>query len=141
MAVNKKPGTPTIRLAYPFEQMSRKLVIRKKTCSTKNPTGPITYGGVLYKTSANKYGMGGRQYFFIRENARMTAPSIDELWARQRFISVKAMVKTRSEDLTKVDADQAAFIAQKDKADGVKSMNAWYWMVCGKEYDAQHPKS
>ena len=140
MAVQKKPGTPTIRLAYPFEQLSRKLVLRKKTCSTKNPTGPITYGGVLYTARANKYGMGGRQYFFMRENVRSTAPTINELWARTRFKAVKAMVKERSEDLSKVDADQAAFIAQKDKADGVKSMNAWYWMVCGEEYDKQHPR-
>lgn len=140
MAIRKVPGAPTIKLAYPFEQMSRKLVRRKKTCSIKNPVGPITYGGVMYTTRANKYGMGGRQYFFMRENARTTAPTVNELYARQRFAAVKTMVKERSEDLSKVDADQAAFIEQKDKAGGVKSMNAWYWMVCGEEYDKQHPR-
>lgn len=140
MAEKKVPGMPTIKLAYPFEQLSRKLVIRKKTCSKKNPVGPITYGGVLYKTSANKYGMGGRQYFFMRQNARSTAPTVDELYARQRFQAVHTMVIERAVDLSKVDKDQADFIAQRDKAGGVKSMNAYLWKVCGAEYDEQHPR-
>lgn len=136
----KIKGTPTIKLAYPFEQMSRKLTLRKNTCSTKNPVGPVTYGGVLYTTRANKYGMGGRQYFFMRENARTSMPTPNELLARQRFAAVKVMVATRREDMSKVDADQAAFIAQKDQPGGVKSMNAWYWKVCGEEYDKAHPR-
>ena len=69
---------------------------------------------------------------------RTTPVSAEELAARARFTAVKAMVKARSEDLTKLAADQAAFLAQKDLAGGKKTMNAYYWYVCGQEYDAQH---
>jgi hypothetical protein len=37
-----------------------------------------------------------------------------------------------------IAADQAAFLAQKDTAGGIKTMKAWYWSVCGQEYDQQH---
>ena len=66
---------------------------------------------------------------------RTTSPSARELNARVRFAEVSAMVKTRAADLTKVTADQAAFAAQKDSAEGKKTLKAWYWMVCGQEWD------
>ena len=76
---------------------------------------------------------------YIRKNAkRATSPSAKELNARNRFAEVRAMVATRKADLTKVTADQAAFIAQKDQAEGKKTMNAWYWMVCGQAWDAEN---
>ena len=58
-----------------------------------------------------------------------------EIEARSRFAAVSAMVKTRSKDLTKITADQAAFEAQKNSAYGKKTMLAWYWKVCGDQYD------
>ena len=66
---------------------------------------------------------------------RTTSPSAKELAARVRFSEVSAMVKERKADLTKVTADQQAFIAQKDKPEGKKTMKAYYWMVCGQEWD------
>lgn len=69
---------------------------------------------------------------------RTSQPSEKELAARVRFRAVRLMVEERKEDLTKLSADQAAFIAQKDLTDGKKTMNAWYWMVCGEEYDQQN---
>ena len=71
---------------------------------------------------------------------RKTAPTEDELFARIRFTAVAAMVRTRSRDLSKISQDQMAFVAQRDSAYGVKTMKAWYWKVCGQEYDAQHPR-
>ena len=71
---------------------------------------------------------------------RSTAPTEDELFARIRFTAVAQMVRTRSRDLSKISQDQMAFIAQKDLAGGKKTMKAWYWMTCGNEYDAQHPR-
>ena len=68
----------------------------------------------------------------------MSCPSAKELNARNRFTEVRAMVATRKADLTKVTADQAAFIAQKNTAEGKKTMNAWYWMVCGQAWDAEN---
>jgi hypothetical protein len=58
-----------------------------------------------------------------------------------RFAAVSAAVATRAKDLNKMTADQAAFIAQKDQAGGKKTLKAWYWMVEGQAYDAEHPRS
>ena len=69
---------------------------------------------------------------------RTTTPNADELAARLRFSTVAGMVKARKLDLSKVATDQAAFLAQKDSPNGRKTMKAYYWMICGDEYDAQH---
>ena len=71
---------------------------------------------------------------------RSTPPTVNELFMRQRFAAVKAAVKARSEDLSKVDADQAAFIAQKDQAGGKKTMNAYLWSLEIAKYDEAHPR-
>ena len=71
---------------------------------------------------------------------RSTAPSTRELYARVRFASIAAAVSDRSKDLSKITNDQQAFIAQKDLAGGKKTLKAWYWQVCGNEYDAEHPR-
>ena len=69
---------------------------------------------------------------------RSTSPSAKELAARVRFAEVRAMVATRKADLTKITADQAAFAAQKDTAEGKKTLMAWYWKVCGDQYDQEN---
>ena len=66
---------------------------------------------------------------------RTTPLKPKEVAARQRFQAVRAMVQARKEDLSKVTQDQLDFIAQKDKANGKKTMNAYLWKVCGTEYD------
>ena len=71
---------------------------------------------------------------------RSTSPTEDELFARMRFSTVAQMVNERRKDLTKIVADQQAFLAQKDTAQGKKTMKAYYWMVCGDEYDTEHPR-
>ena len=78
---------------------------------------------------------------FIREAEtynRVTPLSSKELLARGRFAAVAAAVKVRSKDLMQISDDQAAFIAQKDLADGKKTMKAYLWKVCGDAYDQQH---
>lgn len=69
---------------------------------------------------------------------RTTPVTPDEMEARARFTAVSRAVKARKADLSKLTADQAAFLAQKDEPDGKKTMKAWYWMVCGEEYDQQN---
>ena len=76
--------------------------------------------------------------YAVGEYNRTTQPSSNELDARERFAAVAAMVKVRAKDLTKIDDDQAAFLAQRDNANGKKTMKAYLWLVCGQEYDAQH---
>ena len=75
---------------------------------------------------------------YIREAdtyKRTTPPSADEIAVRERFASVAHMVSLRKKDLSKINADTAAFLAQKDQPGGKQTMLSWYWMVCGAEYD------
>ena len=75
---------------------------------------------------------------YIRRKVKRTTPvTTKEVNIRNRFRTVAAMVLERKEDLTHVTQDQAAFLAQKDSANGKKTMKAYLWMVCGAEYDAQ----
>ena len=66
---------------------------------------------------------------------RVTPISPDEAAARLRFSTVAAMVKQRKGALTKIAADQQAFIAQKDLPSGKKTLKAYYWKICGEAYD------
>ncbi len=80
-----------------------------------------------------------RIYSFAADRyERSTMPKAKELAARSRFTEVSGMVRTRSKDLMQIAADQAAFLAQKDTAGGIKTMKAYYWHICGEEYDQQH---
>ena len=69
---------------------------------------------------------------------RTGTPSADELAARARFSAVAQMVKDRKEDLQHIASDNAAFLAQKDLANGKKTMRAYLWAVCGAIYDQAH---
>ena len=78
-----------------------------------------------------------RIYTFDADRYERTTPvTADEAAARLRFSTVAAMVKQRKGDLTKIATDQQAFLAQKDLADGKKTLKAYYWKVCGDAYDA-----
>ena len=48
-------------------------------------------------------------------------------------------VAARRKDLTKITADQAAFVAQKDDPDGKKTMTSFLWKLEGDAYDTAHP--
>ena len=69
---------------------------------------------------------------------RTTPLSPKELQIRARFTAVAAMIKARKEDLSQITDDQIAFAAQKNEPGGKKTMLAWYWKVCGAEYDESH---
>ena len=74
------------------------------------------------------------------KHGRMLSNSADSVWARQRFKAVAEMVHQRSRDLSKITQDQMTFIAQRNNPRGIKTMRAYYWHICGQEYDAQHPR-
>jgi PHD/YefM family antitoxin component YafN of YafNO toxin-antitoxin module len=69
---------------------------------------------------------------------RSTQPTSKELAVRARFTAVAAAIKTRKADLMRVTEDEAAFMAQKNLPGGKQTLKAWYWMVCGNEYDQEH---
>ncbi|MBR6065580.1 MAG: hypothetical protein IKP57_04070 [Paludibacteraceae bacterium] len=78
---------------------------------------------------------------FIREAdtyKRTTPVTALETKARSRFAAVRAAVAERAGDLSKMSADQLAFEAQKNLADGKKTMQAYLWKICGEAYDQEH---
>ena len=62
---------------------------------------------------------------------------MDEIKARRRFAAVSAMVRARSKDLMQINEDQTNFLAQRDTANGFKTMKAYLWAICGDAYDAE----
>lgn len=81
-----------------------------------------------------------RIYLRDETNIQMSN-SADSVWARQRFKTVAGMVRQRSMDLSKLTQDQMDFIAQRNNPRGIKTMRAYYWYICGQEYDAQYPRN
>ena len=71
---------------------------------------------------------------------RKTPLTTNDLFARNRFTAVAAAVVSRSKDVTKISQDQQAFMAQKDLAGGKQTLKAYYWKICGDEYDLEHPR-
>ena len=73
---------------------------------------------------------------YLRKKVKRSTPvTSKEISIRSRFAAISRAVAERKEDLSKLSADQAAFIAQKDLPDGKKTMKAYYWLICGQEYD------
>lgn len=87
-----------------------------------------------FRTTYNYRKLSGRKYTSVRGD-RTTPLTARELQVRQRFQAVRAMVQVRREDLSKVTQDQINFFAQRDLANGKKTMNAYLWLICGREYD------
>ena len=96
------------------------LIGTHRTAATENPNCTR-----LYVRSANAY-------------ERTTPLTNREVAVRARFTAVRAAVATRAANLSQQLADQQAFMAQKDLANGKKTLKAYYWYICGQEYDAQH---
>ena len=69
---------------------------------------------------------------------RSTPVTANETRQRNRFSAVAAAVAARAKDLSKISADQAAFAAQKDQPDGVKTMKAFLWKLEKEAYDTEH---
>ena len=69
---------------------------------------------------------------------RSTPVTVNETRQRNRFSAVAAAVAARAKDLMKISADQAAFAAQKDQPNGVKTMKAYLWKLEKEAYDAEH---
>ena len=76
---------------------------------------------------------------YLRKKTKIkVSQSSRSLNARARFTAVREAVELRKTDLQKITQDKAAFEAQKNTAGGKKTMKAYLWYVCGKEYDQAH---
>jgi hypothetical protein len=82
-----------------------------------------------------------RVYTFDSDRYKRSTPvTTKEMRLRVRFAAVAAAVAARKDSLEYASSDQAAFLAQKDSANGKKTMKSYLWSVCGAAYDAQHPQ-
>ena len=93
------------------------LVATHRTAATTNPNCQR-----VYSFDADRY-------------KRESAPTARETAIRERFTAVSRAVAARSQDLSKITADKAAFLAQKDLPGGKKTLKAWYWSVEMEAYD------
>ena len=104
----------------------------------KNGHSCGTYLTGTHRTAATTSPDCTRLYIREADTYKRTTPvSANEIAIRERFAAVSHMVSVRKKDLSKITADQAAFLAQKDLPGGKKTMLSWYWMVCSAEYDNQ----
>ena len=92
-----------------------------------------------HRTSATTNPNCQRLYAFDPDRYKRTSPlSQREFENRAKFMVVSGMIKARKADLMKITTDQQNFLAQKYDPDGAKTMKAYYWKICGAEYDQSH---
>lgn len=109
------------------EEVSRKFVPRKETCSAGGGVGPVIVessgwmGGAVRKSNRAGLGACTRNFLVIRANARSTEPSTTELYARARFTEAVKGVNYINTDLSQIARIQALWVAAKD--DKTKQMN------------------
>ena len=90
-----------------------------------------------HRTAATTSNKCNRLY--LRTPQKRNSPlSQREIQIRNRFTAVSQMIKARKADLSKLTTDQANFRVQKNDPDGAKTMKAYYWKICGAEWDQQH---
>ena len=69
---------------------------------------------------------------------RTTPVTAKEIGIRTKFAAVSAAVNTRMADTTQQAADLAAFNAQKNLANGKKTMKSYLWSLESQAYDQEH---
>lgn len=133
----------TIAFLTGIESISRKFAPRTETCANVTSKNKIRYkwlgSGVRYMATKD-LDTHAKNYLVVRKNPRISDYSEDEINARLKFSVCRGKVKARMKNLTTITADQAAFMAQKDKAGGIKSFYAYIWDLEVKAYDQEHPQ-
>ena len=71
----------------------------------------------------------------LKSVTRTTPVTAKETGIRTKFAAVSAAVNTRLNDPNKQAADEAAFKAQKDTANGKKTMRSYLWSLEATAYD------
>ena len=74
----------------------------------------------------------------IRTKFAAVSAAVKEQTVLTKFAAVSTAVNTRLNDPTKQAADEAAFKAQKDLANGKKTMRSYLWSLESAAYDAQN---
>ena len=105
----------------------------------KNGHSCGTYLLGTHRTAATTSKNCNRLYVANSDRYKRTTPVTNsERQARGRFGTVARTVNERMHDLSRITADQQAFLAQKDLANGKKTMKAYLWKLELQAYDEQH---
>ena len=76
--------------------------------------------------------------YLRRKVERSTPVTADEVARRNRFGAISASVNARLKDLSKISADQTAFLAQKNEPGGKPTMLSYIWSLEMAAYDQAH---
>ena len=80
-----------------------------------------------------------RVYSFDADRYKRSTPvTADEVARRNRFGAISTAVNARLKDLSKISADQQAFLAQKNEPNGKKTMLSYIWSLEKASYDQAH---
>lgn len=120
-------GKSTVKFVFGIDNVNRKWALRSEKASKDG--GKKQYFGSYESNRPNKYGIRPVHVLFVRKNYRTTPYSAEEIAAKALFAARVTWIIARKQDLTKIAQDQAAFLAQRDTAGGVKSLNAYYWVL------------
>ena len=76
---------------------------------------------------------------YLRKKVERSTPvTADEVARRNRFGAISSSVNARLKDLSKISADQAAFLAQKNEPGGKPTMLSYIWSLEMAAYDQAH---
>ena len=76
---------------------------------------------------------------YLRKKVERSTPvTADEVARRNRFGAISTAVNARLKDLSKISADQQAFLAQKNEPNGKKTMLSYIWSLEKVAYDQAH---
>lgn len=127
------------------EEVSRKFVPKKETCSMGVKAGPVTtlangwMGGAVRRSYRGSLGRCSRNYLVIRANARGTQPSGQELAARATFTKVVKGRKVIMTDLAQITRVEEMFVAAaKDATKSCNGVPATGYTVSGWVFAVQY---
>ena len=86
-------------------------------------------------TTSNKC----NRLYLRKKVERSTEPTARELQIRARFSAIAALIAQKRRDPVEMQTIQAAFLAQKDDANGYKTLTKYLWATLGDDYDKDHP--
>lgn len=127
------------------EEVNRKFVPKKETCTNGHTAGPVTVesNGWMGAGCRNSWrgGLGGakRNYMVIRQNARSSAPSEQEQINRATFSAVGQAVPRLMRDLQQIIRIQQMWDeSAKDMTKSCNEINAYGYTLRGWVYAVQY---
>lgn len=131
------------------EEVSRKFVPKKETCSLGIKAGPVEtesqgwMGGAVRTTGRAGIGLCKRNYLVIRSNARSSQPSSEELAARSLFTRAAQGRNSIMKDLTQITRveqlyTEARIAAEKGIGKLINGVSVYGYTVRGWVFAVQY---